>query len=335
MLTGLPGLTQDYHFSQFYSAPMALNPALTGNFTDDYRASAIYRNQWSGINSKFETSALSFDMNFKGGVLNKDIAGAGVYFYRDNLGDNIFIAQSIAVSGAYHHFLDVYRRHRLSGGLQGAYVQKNVDPSKLTFSDQFEDFVLNQGLQTNDAIVRNKISYFTLNLGFFYSFIISPKTDVFTGITIFQVNTPKESFYTSSTSNRLDSRYTNYSGMNYKVSDKITLSPKILYMNQVKGQDINLGMEAGYNVSGKQKTTLFAGGWYRFHDAAIIMAGAKWKSYALRFSYDATVSDLKEIKNANNIRSNPKTGAFEISLILTGKLKRAFPDTYTIPCGVY
>jgi type IX secretion system PorP/SprF family membrane protein len=331
---GYTSYAQDNHFSQFYSAPLALNPALTGNFNGDYRLNAIYRNQWSGINSKFETSALGLDMNFKGGVLNKDIAAAGLYLYRDNLGD-IFIAQSIALSGAYHYYLDVYRRHKLSGGIQGTYIQKSIDPSKLTFSDQFEDFVLNEGLQTNDAIIRNKINYFTVNLGMLYSFVVSPKTDVFAGLSVFQVNNPKESFYISSGSNHLNKRYTSYTGMNYKMSEKITLSPKILYMFQVRAQDINVGMEAGYKFPGKQSTTIYAGGWYRLNDAAILIGGTKWKTYTLKFSYDATVSNLKEIKNANNIRTNPKTGAFELSLILTGKLSRSIPDTYTIPCGVY
>jgi type IX secretion system PorP/SprF family membrane protein len=331
-LTTTSVYSQDYHYSQFYSSPLALNPALTGNFASDYRASLIYRNQWSGINSKFETSGLGVDLKFRGGILNKDMAGVGLYAYRDDLGD-IFIAQSIAISGAYHHYLDVYKRHRISGGFQGAYIQKTVDPDKLIFADQYQDYELIPGLQTGDDFIKTKVNYFTLNIGAFYSFLINPKTDVFTGLTVFQVNTPKESFY--STSNRLNMRYASYSGMNYKLSNKITVSPKILYMYQEKSQDINAGLEAGYKIGLKKSTTLYAGGWFRMNDAAIIMAGAKWKNYTLRLSYDATVSGLREIKSASNIKSNPKTGAFEISFILTGKLSRAIPDSYTVPCGIY
>jgi type IX secretion system PorP/SprF family membrane protein len=324
---------QDYHFSQFYSSPLAFNPALTGNFAGDYRISAIYRNQWNGINSKFETSALGADMNFKGGVLKKDMIGVGLYAYRDDLGDNIFLAQSIALSGAYHHYLDVYKRHRLSGGVQVTFVQKSVNPEKLIFADQFEDYEFVPELATGDAFTHTKINYVTLNLGIAYSFIITPKTDVYTGLTVFQANTPKESFYSGS--NRLNRRYANLSGMNYKLSDKVTISPKVLYMNQEKSQDINAGLEAGYRVGIKRHTTLYAGGWLRMSDAAIIMAGAKWKNYTLRLSYDATVSGVKKIKSASNIKSNPKTGAFELSFIMIGKLSRPIPDSFTIPCGIY
>ncbi|HYG37129.1 MAG TPA: PorP/SprF family type IX secretion system membrane protein [Cytophagales bacterium] len=335
LIVSIKGYSQDYHFSQFYASPLSLNPALTGNIKGDYRASALYRSQWSGLNSKFETSALGLEMNFRAGPKKRDLIGAGLYVYRDNLGDNIFIAQSIVASGAYHHALDVYKRHIISGGVQAGYVQKSVDPSKLIFADQFTDFEFVPGLGTGDAFVNNQISYITINAGAFYSFRVNPKIDFFTGISAFQVNNPKESFFVSSSGNKLNTRYTSYSGMNYKLNPVLTISPKILYMNQENSQDINIGGDVGYHLGLKKETTLYVGGWYRWADAAVVMAGANWKNYTVRFSYDATVSGLREIKNANNIKANPKTGAFEISLVMTGKLSRPVPDSFTIPCGIY
>lgn len=333
MLIAFSASAQDYHFSQFYASPLSLNPALTGSFYSDYRISAIYRNQWAGINSKFETYALGADMNFRTGRLKRDLIGAGIYIYRDNLGGDIFIAQSIQFSGAYHHSLDVYNRHRLSGGLQFGYVQKSIDASKLTFSDQYEDFELVPGLGSGDAFIKDQINYFNVNIGAFYSFKVSTKTDFFTGITIFQANDPKESFFSSE--NKLNHRYTGYTGFNYKINPVFTISPKLLYMNQENSMDLNAGASVGYNVRKKKDVTLYVGGWYRMSDAAIIMSGAKWKNYTLRFSYDATVSGLREVKKASNIKRNPKTGSFEISLIMTGKLSRTMADSYTVPCEIY
>ena len=40
---------QDPHFSMFYMAPMYLNPALTGAFDGNYRASALFRGQWGSV----------------------------------------------------------------------------------------------------------------------------------------------------------------------------------------------------------------------------------------------------------------------------------------------
>ena len=40
---------QDPHFSQFYASPLLLNPALTGAFPGNVRASGSYREQWPSI----------------------------------------------------------------------------------------------------------------------------------------------------------------------------------------------------------------------------------------------------------------------------------------------
>jgi hypothetical protein len=39
----------DPHFTQNYTYPMYINPAMTGSSDGDYRASAIYRGQWGSI----------------------------------------------------------------------------------------------------------------------------------------------------------------------------------------------------------------------------------------------------------------------------------------------
>ena len=40
------GAQVDPHFSQNYAYPLYLNPAFTGVIDGDYRATAIYKNQW-------------------------------------------------------------------------------------------------------------------------------------------------------------------------------------------------------------------------------------------------------------------------------------------------
>ena len=43
------GGATDPHFSQFYAAPMLLNPAMTGAFSCNYRFTAIFRGQWGSV----------------------------------------------------------------------------------------------------------------------------------------------------------------------------------------------------------------------------------------------------------------------------------------------
>ena len=54
---------QDPHFSQFFSSPLTLNPALTGLFDGDFRVAGNYRTQWPTINNAFKTGTASFDFS--------------------------------------------------------------------------------------------------------------------------------------------------------------------------------------------------------------------------------------------------------------------------------
>src|SRR5687767_15825098 len=52
---------QDPSFSQFFSSPLNINPALTANINADWRAIANFRNQWIGPASPYITGTISYD----------------------------------------------------------------------------------------------------------------------------------------------------------------------------------------------------------------------------------------------------------------------------------
>ena len=51
----------DPHFTQNYTFPMYVNPALAGSSDGEYRVSAIFRTQWGNISNPYRTVGLSFD----------------------------------------------------------------------------------------------------------------------------------------------------------------------------------------------------------------------------------------------------------------------------------
>src|SRR5215216_4699701 len=73
----------DPHFTQNYTYPMYINPALTGSSDGEYRVSAIYRSQWGSI-SPYHTNGVSFDAR-----TNKNIA-LGVNLLNQSAGDGGF-----------------------------------------------------------------------------------------------------------------------------------------------------------------------------------------------------------------------------------------------------
>src|SRR5688572_33225040 len=52
---------QDPAFSQFFSSPLNINPALTANINADWRFISNFRDQWIGPASPYVTGTVSYD----------------------------------------------------------------------------------------------------------------------------------------------------------------------------------------------------------------------------------------------------------------------------------
>lgn len=325
---------QDWHFSQFYAVEMLLNPALTGRYKEDYRLSFIHRNQWSGINSKFETSAFGAEYNLKNGFLGSNKIGLGIFAYKDGALDNTFTNNTIFLSTAYHKTLDHHKRHHISVGVQGGYVSKIINNNNFQFESQYQNWVFNPGLASGEEIDGSRVSYIDVHAGAYYSFNLNDRTKLHAGLSFYGLTTPEESFTTVSTGNELGTRTVSHIGADYQLTDFITISPKILFVNQSNARDFNAGGLAGFNVGRKKDIVVFGGLWYRYKDAAIAMSGVRYKNYDLKVSYDFTTSSLTDVKQIEGINAN-MLGAWEISLVIKGIIKRPSPSDYTVPCGIF
>src|SRR5690349_9072921 len=86
---------QDPEFSQYYAAPLYLNPAFAGTSVD-HRFIANYRNQWPNITKAFETYAISYDYN-----LDQYNSGLGVWAMVDKAGSTALKSTQINFQYAY------------------------------------------------------------------------------------------------------------------------------------------------------------------------------------------------------------------------------------------
>ena len=78
-------IAQDPVFSQFYSSPMSLNPALAGNGDANWRVVANHRSHWIGQGlDPLTTSSVSFDGKlFKQKNNEINYIGGGLMFMQD------------------------------------------------------------------------------------------------------------------------------------------------------------------------------------------------------------------------------------------------------------
>ena len=335
-IISLVSFGQDHHFSQFYATPLSANPANTGNFAEDWRFSAIHRNQWSGINSSFISTAVGFDMNFSGGFIGQDKMGVGVVFLKDALGEGVLSNNTFLLSTAWHRRIDHQKRHKLSLGIQGGMIQKSLSANGLQFGNQYEYYQYNPNLSNEENLSRLNQNYIDLEMGLGWHFLLSSKVELESGVAVYQLTTPQENFTETVDSlfkpNDLGSRLSYQAGVIYKIGNGITINPRLLYMGQSRASDFNVGASVGYTIGKAQDVTLLGGIYTRIGDAAIFKIGCKYKNVTTRFSYDATYSILKEAKGA--VGAGNSLGAWELSIIVVGRFRGA-DQNYTVPCGIF
>jgi type IX secretion system PorP/SprF family membrane protein len=303
---------QDIHFSQFYAAPLLLNPALTGVNEGNYRASVIYRNQWNSVTTPYSTPYASFDMNHVlfnpgqkgvlslGGLLFSDVAGTGSF-------------TNFTVMGSIAYMFYVSDKSFFSIGLQPGFVQKHFDPNDLTFESQFNGTTPNPDQSNGENFSTTSIQYFDINAGIFFESHASDNLDIYIGAAESHLTQPNESFYDITTnsngsSNDLQMKTTVHGGMRIGLNDNWNLIPSAIFLLQGSNQEINAGLTAEDKVN--NDFHFFFGGYYRVNDAAIAILGGEYKKVRLAFSYDVNVSSLQS--------ASDNRGGFEISLQYTG-----------------
>jgi type IX secretion system PorP/SprF family membrane protein len=122
---------QDPQFSQFYAAPLYLNPALTGS-TSQARAGLNYRNQWPAIEANFTTMSVYFDY-----FIEDKNSGVGIIINRDQEG--LAGLRSLNVGLQYSYELELVKGLGFRPGVQVSLYNRNINFGKLTFGDQFDD----------------------------------------------------------------------------------------------------------------------------------------------------------------------------------------------------
>ncbi len=308
---------QDLHFSQYMNSPLVTNPANTGFIPQaDYRLGMNYRNQWSSIMSvPYKTMSAFGDVQVFRDRIETGWMGLGGVILRDVAGSGNLTSTKAYASVAYHQMIN--EGSLLSAGFNIGWANKQINVSNLKFPDQFDGKFFDNTIPTSVVLNTNNISYLDLQAGLNYAYFPNENVYVNAGVSAMHVNRPRESFFDqqAGVDNRIPVRYTGFLNGSFKVNDQWIVNPNIYTSVQAKSYEVVAGLNAHYNLSGDGENELIGGLYYRYKDAFIPMVGLTVKNYTFSFTYDATVSTLK---NYNNTR-----GAFEFSLI-----KNGFFDTY-------
>jgi len=302
----------DPHFSQYYLYPSYLNPALTGAFDGDYRATAIYRTQWGNITTPFTTPGISVDFNGNkslnyGVSLLRQSAGDGGYSYTTAYGNVAYTGVRLGATGA----------QRLVFGLQAGLIQRRFNPSKLKWGTQWNPSAGYDPSLPGDVLTRTSASAFDAGAGIlYYDAQPGKKANIYGGFSVAHLNMPEDKFSENGAA-KLPMRISVHGGVKLAINEKLVLTPNFLYMRQGTATETMLGAYA--QIKADNNTDLLAGINYRFKDAFAPYVGFYYKNFTLGLSYDINTSDLSKIQKGSN--------SFEISLSFIGKKKVQTPET--------
>ena len=278
----------------------------------DYKVYVDTRSQWRALGVKpFFTTYIAYDMPYK--IKEKNI-GLGAYFINNRTGPGNFNTSEFMVSGAY----DVLNRkadskHYLTTGLQLGIFYKSFNTGNLTYDVQYSPInsggSFDQNVSSGETYSNLNILRFNANYGIFYKYIEKgEKFHPYIGFSMSHLNRANESF--SGNTSRIPIKFLVNGGCDIKLDEKFDITPRFLYANQAKSNEINFGILGYYKLT-ENNTKLLLGADYRNKDAVIIHLGIKQENYFLRFSYD--------INNSYLNRYTKGKGAWEISLVFTGE----------------
>ena len=281
-----PIKAQDPQFSQFYASSLYLNPAFTGNTTEN-RISGIYRNQWPSIPGAFISSSFSYDRN-----LAKVNSGIGIIVTHDKAGSAGLRYNNIG--GLYSYAIQLNKKLMARVGTKFSYTFRNYDPSKLLFADQIIREGASNSIETN---INQGISYADFSVGgLVYS------KNYWGGFAFDHINQPNQSLLGDQV--QLPIKFSLHGGYKFlldgelETDDHTSISLVANYKAQLKWDQLDLGF---YYT----KNQLITGFWYRGlpllksyqpgyanNDALVLLIGLNLKGMRIGYTYDITISKL-------------------------------------------
>lgn len=320
---------QDIHFTQFYHAPLWLNPANAGRYDGDIRLGLNYRTQWTGFTKGYNTFQFYADAPLRFLKMGKNNALAvGLNLANDRSGDAVLNNVKIDVPIAFHLALDAAGKHKISLGIDPNYSMKSVDQSKLNFGNQFNYSTqsFDQSWVSGEVFTDGKFGVFDFNGGLIYAGRPHSKVSYSVGASFNHIISPNESFFSGT--NKLPFMMIGHVSGDFALGKlgKIHVLPQFLYMSQAKASQMTPAVLIAYHTQpmAENDIEIFTGVSDRLNDALHFIVGGQWKGLRLGLSYDYNSSDLKAASKG--------FGAVEASLSWIKMIPTAIPPKSIQPC---
>lgn len=277
--------------SQYFSAPLHLNPALAG-ISYGPRVTLNYRNQWSGLgdgfNGGYTTYMAGYDMH-----ITPIRGGVGAMFTADQVANGLYATYRATVM--YSQQIKINRKMAIKIGLSGSYINTRIKWDKLLWTDMIDPYTgfynsVNIPNATTEPMPQ-KTSTHQGDMGAGFVFFTEK---LYAGFAVNNLLMRKESF-NGEDNGAVPMKFTVHLGANLPVKHRqqgrynIWLAPNVLFVNQGKAFQAEATFLTGISM-------VYFGLGYRNaiynSDAVIGYLGFKKGKFRVGYSYDYTMSKL-------------------------------------------
>lgn len=335
---------QDPRYTQYYQAPLRLNPAMAGVFEGMWRVGANFRTQWGSVmggQNAYYTYSLGAEL--KTPVFKSDFIGVSFSALTDVAGEGRYNVTDINLGVTYMKKLTGGRRsYRASltsylvAGAQIGIGQRSVKWVNLLYSTQYVNqdpnnpdrySYYNPSISSgeNSGAMRMTKIYPDLSAGLLWYGVLGDRKSMYAGLGLFHINRPEISLFNRSNSSadieRLYMRVTAHAGGEFLVGGRgsaISLLPGFVGMFQGPFMELNMGLGIKYQAPRYDDFAFKLSVWTRLAnrledqidaDALMISIGIDYQTFQFAVSYDINTSTLSNVSNGQ--------GSLEFSVIYT------------------
>jgi type IX secretion system PorP/SprF family membrane protein len=216
----------------------------------------------------------------------------------------------------------------LSVGVMGGITQRQFNPAKLTFDNQYNNGSFDPSSPNGENFSKIGFTYPDVATGLSFSTAMGPYINWFIGAAYYHFNSPKVSFYNDE-SIELKPKWEYNAGVSAQLSD---FTKVIFQYNQLRqgtygeivaggliGQAIQIQKGADANTR-----MIYGGIFYRINDAVIPVIKLELQKYEVGFSYDFNISKLS--------KASQSFGGYEISISYKGFFNSAGSSLHSLRC---
>lgn len=306
---------QDIHFSQFFNAPLAAGPGSIGQFDGEYRANALFRQQWRSVTEPYRTFALGGDAASFAGVKG---LGVGMWLFSDRAGDSRLGQFHLSVGASWTERFGAAKEHRVSIGLQGGFTSLTLDNSALSFDAQYNGFYYDPGQDSGERFARDAMTHPDLHTGAMYTYAPAARQRIQAGFSLFNLTTPSIGFL-GEPGVPLATRSVFQVMTQFPVAAQWDVLPMVQYMVQGPFTELDLGGNVRYILLDRYglKRAVLLGLHGRLTDAGYLYAGLEYDDWTFGMSYDINTSDL--------VPASRNKGAIEFAVVRIFGRRAAVP----------